>query len=307
MESDELDSELEMQGEVNEDFNFIGFADEDDERPQLARRYAADESNEESDVNLDVDISSDNSSDDDDIDYDNENMEDSDEIDDSDAEEERTTRATRQSNNDNAPTTSTTDNGTDVDDEEDDVIKKILANSKAQRKNPPDIILDDFVVGLSFHPENDILAVGTMGGDALLYKYSVDGNELLNTLELHTKAIRDIQFSLEGNELLSTAKDRSIVLTDVETGAFKRIYEQAHDQPVSKLSIIDEYMFASGDDDGTVKLWDTRDKNNGPIFAVKEVDDYITAITTNDAKKVLVTTSGDGFLTAINIPSRYVF
>lgn len=60
----------------------------------------------------------------------------------------------------------------------------------------------------------------------------------------------------------------------------------------------------AGDDDGTIKVWDTRDRSKDPIFSLKEVDDYITSILTNDAKKVLLATSGDGFLTAINIGSR---
>lgn len=60
-----------------------------------------------------------------------------------------------------------------------------------------------------------------------------------------------------------------------------------------------------GDEDGTLKLWDLRDKDSQPIFALKEVDDYISAILTNTAKKILLTTSGDGFLTAINIGARF--
>lgn len=59
-----------------------------------------------------------------------------------------------------------------------------------------------------------------------------------------------------------------------------------------------------GDEDGTLKLWDLRDKDSQPIFALKEVDDYISAILTNTAKKIVLTTSGDGFLTAINIGAR---
>lgn len=58
-----------------------------------------------------------------------------------------------------------------------------------------------------------------------------------------------------------------------------------------------------GDDSGTVKLWDSRAQ--GEIFALKEVEDYISAMLTNDAKKLLLITSGDGYLTTINIGSRY--
>lgn len=59
-----------------------------------------------------------------------------------------------------------------------------------------------------------------------------------------------------------------------------------------------------GDDDGTVKLWDLRERESKPIFSLKEVDDYISGILTNEAKKILLTTSGDGLLTAFNIGAR---
>lgn len=130
--------------------------------------------------------------------------------------------------------------------EEDDVIKAIIANTKTSRTHPPDISIDDFVVDLSFHPDEDILAAATMSGDAIIYKYSVDENILVNTLELHTKAIRDIEFSLDGSTLYSASKDKSIALTDLNTGKFKRLYEQAHQQPVSTMSVLDENLFATG-------------------------------------------------------------
>lgn len=59
-----------------------------------------------------------------------------------------------------------------------------------------------------------------------------------------------------------------------------------------------------GDEDGMVKLWDRREKEDQPIFSLKEVDDYISCILTNNAKKTLLITSGDGYLTAINIGAR---
>lgn len=130
--------------------------------------------------------------------------------------------------------------------EEDDVIKAIIAATKTARTHPPDINIDDFVVDLSFHPEQDVLAVGTMSGDAFIYKYTVDENTLVNTLELHTKAIRDIEFSLDGATLFSTSKDRSILLTDIETGKYQRMYEQAHEVPVCKLNVFSETGFATG-------------------------------------------------------------
>lgn len=50
------------------------------------------------------------------------------------------------------------------DDEEDDVIRAIKAATNAPRTHPPDITTEDFVIDLSFHPDRDILAAGTITG-----------------------------------------------------------------------------------------------------------------------------------------------
>lgn len=61
-------------------------------------------------------------------------------------------------------------------------------------------------------------------------------------------------------------------------------------------------LFFSGDDAGTVKLWDTRKAD--PIFTLKISEEYISDMITNDAQKYLVCTSGDGVLTSIDLKAR---
>jgi WD repeat-containing protein 55 len=188
--------------------------------------------------------------------------------------------------------------------EEDEVVKKILTELKKPRSKPPNITTEDFPTDLSFHPELNILAVGTVVGDILVYKYSNDENTLLSTHEVHSKAIRDIEFSIDGKDLYSAGRDKSIMITDMETGKLKRLWEPAHDDPIYTLTVIDENLIASGDDEGMVKLWDVRTKGSEPIFSIKKVEDYISSIITNDQKKLLLCTSGDGYLTTINIGQK---
>jgi WD repeat-containing protein 55 len=188
--------------------------------------------------------------------------------------------------------------------EEDEVVKKILTELKKPRSKPPNITTEDFPTDLSFHPERNILAVGTVVGDILVYKYSNDENTLLSTHEVHSKAIRDIEFSIDGKDLYSAGRDKSIMITDMETGKLKRLWEPAHDDPIYTLTVIDENLIASGDDEGMVKLWDVRTKGSEPIFSIKKVEDYISSIITNDQKKLLLCTSGDGYLTTINIGQK---
>lgn len=193
------------------------------------------------------------------------------------------------------------------DDEEDEVVKKILTELRKPRLKPPNITTEEFPTDISFHPEKEILAVGTVTGDILIYKYTNEENTLLYTHEVHTKAIRDIEFSVDGRDLFSCSRDKSIMVTDFETGKLKRFWDKAHDEPIYTITVVDENLIASGDDDGTVRMWDLRVKESAPVFSLKEVEDYVSCIITNNQKKMLVCTSGDGYLTTLNIRSKKMF
>ncbi|XP_048511074.1 WD repeat-containing protein 55 homolog isoform X2 [Athalia rosae] len=190
------------------------------------------------------------------------------------------------------------------DDEEDEVVKAIIRSREQHSDHPPDIKLDDFIIDISFHPVKNLIALASMSGDVLLYKYDNAATELVSTLELHMKACRDIEFSEDGKTLFSTAKDKSIMLTDVETEKLCRLYENSHEEPIYTMTVIDENQFATGDDSGTVKLWDLRQKGDTPLFSLKEMEDYVSAMVTTSEKKYLACASGDGSLTTLNMPAR---
>lgn len=195
----------------------------------------------------------------------------------------------------------------DPDNEDDEVVKKIITEIKKPRSKPPNIDTEDYPTDLSFHPGENILAISTVTGDVLIYRYSNEENTLLHTHEIHSKAVRDIEFSADGRDLFSASRDKSIVISDIETGKFKRFWDRAHDDPIYTLSVIDENLIASGDDEGTVKLWDTRRKEDDPVFSLKEVEDYISCIITNSQKKFIVCTSGDGLMTTFNLAAKKMF
>ncbi|XP_050316908.1 WD repeat-containing protein 55 homolog [Bactrocera neohumeralis] len=191
------------------------------------------------------------------------------------------------------------------DEEDDETVRAIIAAIKKPRTAPPEIKLDDFITDICFHPERDIIALATITGDVCLYAYSNEENTLLRNIEIHAKSCRDVEFTEDGRDLLTCSKDKSIMITDMETEKLKKFYESAHDEAINKLHIIDENLFSTGDDGGTVKLWDIRTKDS--IFSLKEVEDFISQMLTNESKKLLLVTSGDGYLTTINIGSRKLF
>ncbi|GLH05045.1 WD repeat-containing protein 55 homolog [Gryllus bimaculatus] len=186
--------------------------------------------------------------------------------------------------------------------EDDEVVKAIIRERNKVRQHPADIECEDFVTDICFHPSEDIIVAATVTGDALVYKYNNDNNELSETLELHLKSCRDVEFNDDGTLLYSTSKDKSIMVSDMETGKLKQVYENAHDAPVYSLLVVNPNILASGDDDGTVKLWDMRKKD--AIFSLKEMEDYVSCMITNDAKKFIVCASGDGTITSLNIGMR---
>ncbi|XP_031840230.1 WD repeat-containing protein 55 homolog [Nomia melanderi] len=187
------------------------------------------------------------------------------------------------------------------DEEEDEVVKAIIRSKDTQKDHPPSITTEEHIVDICFHPNSNILAAANIVGDVCLYKYSNTETELVSTLELHLKPCRDIEFNEDGTTLFSTAKDLAIMLTDVQTEKLKRVYENAHDEPIYTMTVIGEHMFATGDDDGVVKLWDLRQAGNVPVFSIKKMEDYVSSIITNREGKYLVCGSGDGSLTTFNI------
>ncbi|EZA46839.1 WD repeat-containing protein 55 homolog [Ooceraea biroi] len=195
-------------------------------------------------------------------------------------------------------------NDEDEEDKQNELVQAILQAQQIPRNHPPPIILEDTVMDICFNPESDTIAVASVTGDIFLYKYSCEETSLISTIEIHLKACRDVEFSNDGRSLFSTGKDLCIAMTDMETEKLIRLYEKAHEQPIYSMTIINENVFATGDDDGVVKLWDLRRRETEPVFSIKKVEDHISAMITNREAKYLVCASGDGCLTTINIPER---
>ncbi|KAG7255974.1 hypothetical protein CRUP_019204 [Coryphaenoides rupestris] len=156
------------------------------------------------------------------------------------------------------------------------------------RDTPEDIRVEAACNTLAFHPHRDVLAAGDLDGDVYVYSYSCvtgDTRELWSSGH-HLKSCREVAFSADGDKLFSVSKDRCVHALDVEAGRLVTRIRKAHDAALSALLVV----------------WDLR---TGLAFMdLKQHEDYISCMAVDQAKKILLTASGDGTMGVFNIKRR---
>ncbi|XP_028813754.1 WD repeat-containing protein 55 [Denticeps clupeoides] len=179
-----------------------------------------------------------------------------------------------------------------------------MSEEPKTRETPEDITFEAIVNTLAFHPKKEILAAGDIDGDIYIYAYScIEGeNRELWSSGHHLKSCRKVAFSHDGEKLFSVSKDKAVHIMDVEGGKLDMRISKAHSFPINALLIVDENIIATGDDGGTLKVWDLR---SGLAFMdLKHHEDYISDIAVDQAKRTLLTASGDGTMGVFNIKRR---
>ncbi|XP_066502467.1 WD repeat-containing protein 55 [Hoplias malabaricus] len=172
-------------------------------------------------------------------------------------------------------------------------------------RETPELIKQEAIVNtLAFHPKEDILAAGDIDGDIYLYSYScTEGeNKELWSSGHHLKSCRKVAFSSDGEKLFSVSKDKAVHIMDVEAGKLVTRIPKAHSTSINALLLVDENVLATGDDEGTLKVWDMRKGTS--FMSLKHHEDYISDIAIDQGKKTLLTSSGDGTLGVFNIKRR---
>merc|ERR1719391_392283 len=123
------------------------------------------------------------------------------------------------------------------------------AREKRVREAPPDIKLKHTVTDVSFHPDENILAVSNIQGEISLFRYSNEENKIEKKLKLHKGGIRCVDYSLDGLKILTGGKDRFVKIYDVCGGEVESDYVMSH--PSALYSVVAlQHGVASGDEDG---------------------------------------------------------
>lgn len=170
-------------------------------------------------------------------------------------------------------------------------------------ESPDDIPFDTLLTDLHCHPSRDVVAVATMDGDVYVHSYALGApSHQLFSFTHHKVACRKLRFSPDGTLLFTVSKDGSMCIVDINTGAVSHTIQEAHECSIYSLCVIDNYLAATGDDDGCFKLWDYRREQ--AVMEVKQCKDFISDMVVDEAKKTLLATSGDTTLTAFNIRKK---
>ncbi|XP_030609942.1 WD repeat-containing protein 55 [Archocentrus centrarchus] len=172
------------------------------------------------------------------------------------------------------------------------------------RDTPVDLRLEAIANTVALHPSRDVLACGDVDGDVYAFSYScTEGeNRELWSSGHHLKSCRQVRFTADGEKLYSVSRDKAVHQLDVERGKLVTRIRGAHGAPINSLLLVDENILATGDDGGTLKVWDMR--KGTAIMDLKHHEDYISDIAVDQAKRILLTASGDGTMGVFNIKRR---
>ena len=148
---------------------------------------------------------------------------------------------------------------------------------------------------VKYHPSDSIIAVATMEGLLSLHTHS--GEEKYSDI-LFRDSIRSIDFHPSFSELiLMGSKDQSFKLFDVTSEKVVVEQQKAHSNPINKVMHINDTILCTGDDQGTVHIWDIRAQSK--IRSYSDGIDYISDFLFE--KDNLLVTSGDGCLSVYDL------
>ncbi|KAE8010306.1 hypothetical protein FH972_006688 [Carpinus fangiana] len=173
-----------------------------------------------------------------------------------------------------------------------------------------EINLGGLALDIDFHPSKELVTTGLINGDLHLYSYAANAlpQRLLKVRAHSDQSCRAARFIDGGSAIATCSPDRSILTVDVVTGSPKYRLENAHCDPISRLINLDETTIATGDDEGCIKVWDTRNRKRSCCNTFHAHRHYISDITfcSEGSKLKLLATSGDGSLSVYDIRENKV-
>jgi len=167
---------------------------------------------------------------------------------------------------------------------------------------PADIICEEQIFGMSFHPQFDIVATGHVDGSVEVWNYSAASTGIENKRVLHLIDVfedgcscRGVVFQEDGQILHTISSDKSYQGFDVSGKSVFKI-DNAHDDKLNKIIALEGMpgVYATGDDSGVVKIWDARAGTSTMQFNKHE--DFVADMSYCTEKHTLMSVGGDAAL-----------
>ncbi|KAL4251007.1 WD repeat-containing protein WDR55/POC1 [Abortiporus biennis] len=167
----------------------------------------------------------------------------------------------------------------------------------------PDIPVGAQIFDLVFHPTSSVVFTGLLTGEIKSFGYDEQGNyDEKFSLRPSKRSCRGLTMSAEGDKLYAVGKGKALHTIDTTTGTVIESRKAAHDVAINRIKRLTPNLLSTGDDDGVIKLWDPRKPD--PLRAYTHHFDFISDFLWLEDKKQLVTTSGDGTLSVIDVRSK---
>ena len=120
------------------------------------------------------------------------------------------------------------------------------------------------ITAIAVNPYGDFFA--TTSFDSKIKIWDIKNGVLLNTLEGHKYAVRDIKFNKDGTWLASAGNDQTIIIWDVSDGNLIRQL-RGHDHHITSIVFSDDDKFLySGSQDNTIRKWEISSGKEVALF-----------------------------------------
>ena len=164
------------------------------------------------------------------------------------------------------------------------------------------IKLDAQAMDCCFHHSELCITIALINGSLETYSLShcaaAEGDAFVTaeagwSSDVHSDSCRCVTYIPTKDAVFSGSKDGSLVVSDVKTGEEVFRQSDAHEgAEISSITCTNENLVASGDEEGSVTMWDLRQDKSVATF--HEHDDFISDFAFHGRDNCLVSTSGDG-------------